>query len=360
MGYSNFCRIMLKKSLIIIVSVIGVLTLGYFAGPEPPGFTPNGELPEVTSNLLALEQEVDATEAATPGIKANNEARIVWVDSTRKEKTAYSIVYLHGFGASQAEGDPVHVTIAKKYGCNLYLSRLQEQGIDTDSTFKQLTAENYLASAKRAVAIGKQLGDTVIIMATSTGGALGLYIASAHPEIKAVITYSPIIDTYDGTLFLLRNPWGRQIGKMVIGGDYEIENREGLDKQYWSRVYYIDGYIALSDLVGETMVPEIFQKVKCPVFLGYYYKNEEEQDHVVSVPKMLEMFDELGTPADKKRKVAFPEAGEHVIGSYIRSNDWQGVLEETDLFMREILRMQPVLTSDPQKELTSKSLTSRN
>ena len=80
---------------------------------------------------------------------------------------------------------------------------------------------------------------------------------------------------------------------------------------------------------------EVF--VKCPVFLAYYYKNEEEQDKTVSIPAMLKMFDELGTPAALKQKMAFPQAGNHVIASYIRSNDWQGVERETDKFLAEQL-----------------------
>ena len=38
-----------------------------------------------------------------------------------KEKTEYAVVYLHGFSASQEEGDPVHYDFAKKFGCNLFL-----------------------------------------------------------------------------------------------------------------------------------------------------------------------------------------------------------------------------------------------
>jgi hypothetical protein len=49
------------------------------------------------------------------------------------------------------------------------------------------------------------------------------------------------------------------------------------------------------------------------------------------------MFDELGTPSTLKQKKAFPEAGAHVIGSYIRSKDWQGVERETEKFLNNIL-----------------------
>ena len=53
---------------------------------------------------------------------------------------------------------------------------------------------------------------------------------------------------------------------------------------------------------------------------------------------MLKMYDELGTPPDMKRKVAFPNAGEHVIASYIRSKDWKSVENETDRFLSEVVK----------------------
>ena len=67
------------------------------------------------------------------------------------------------------------------------------------------------------------------------------------------------------------------------------------------------------------MKPEIFKKVTAPVFMGYYYKNEQEKDDVVSIPAMLKMFEELGTPADKKQKMTFANAGDHVIISQFTS-----------------------------------------
>ena len=71
------------------------------------------------------------------------------------------------------------------------------------------------------------------------------------------------------------------------------------------------------------MRSEIFKKVKAPVFMGYYYKNELEKDDVVSIPAMLKMFDELGTPPDKKQKMTFANAGDHVIISKLTSNHFK-------------------------------------
>ena len=62
------------------------------------------------------------SEEAKHKVKPNNEAKIIWADSNHQQ-TDYAIVYLHGFSASQMEGDPVHRNIAKQFHCNLY-SRL--------------------------------------------------------------------------------------------------------------------------------------------------------------------------------------------------------------------------------------------
>ncbi|MEQ9439953.1 MAG: alpha/beta hydrolase [Cyclobacteriaceae bacterium] len=346
----------MKKVLAWTVSGALLLSLTVILGPRPDHGNLNGQLPTVTTNLTEMEKEINQLEANNPLIKEDNEARIVWADSSR-QKTPYSMVYLHGFGASQGEGAPVHTMLAKRYGCNLYLSRLVEQGIESDSAFKNMTAENYLASAKRAVAIGKMLGDSVIIMGTSTGGALGLFITAENPDITSLILYSPIIAPQDEQLYLLNRPWGMQLMEMMVGDDYVTEEREGLTRQYWSDLYYIEGYAALAGIVEETMTEETFKRVTCPVFLGYYYKNEEEQDDVVSVPAMRTMFDQLGTPASLKRQQAFPNAGNHVIASYIRSNDWKSVYESTDKFLEEVMHLTPItdsISADPAITLHAK------
>jgi hypothetical protein len=111
------------------------------------------------------------------------------------------------------------------------------------------------------------------------------------------------------------------------------QKREGEKLAYWSDQIHINGYQSLAVLMYSVMNKSTFQKVTQPVFLGYYYKNEDEQDGVVSVPMMLEMYAELGTPADMKIKKAFPDAADHVIASSITSKDWEGVLFSTIDFL---------------------------
>ena len=93
------------------------------------------------------------------------------------------------------------------------------------------------------------------------------------------------------------------------------------------------------------MVPETFKKITQPVFMGYFYKNDSIQDKVVSVPAMLEMFEQLGTAPSQKRKMAFPDSGNHVMTSYITSKDLGSVQEETFAYLEEILGLQSINVS---------------
>ncbi|MDM9631567.1 alpha/beta hydrolase [Robiginitalea aurantiaca] len=310
-------------------------------GPKVDTPTFDKTMPSVPSDLAELEQEIVMHEAAIPNIKPDNEARIIWADSI-PGKTPYSIVYLHGWSASQEEGDPLHLETAKRYGCNLYLPRLAGHGLVEDEPMLTLTADKLLASAKEAIAVGKQLGEKVIVMATSTGGTLALYLAGGDPDIAGLLLYSPNIEIFDSNARILTWHWGVPLAKWVKGGDYhEFDNPSEADQKYWTTRYRVEALSQLQVLMDETMTEETFEGVQQPVFLGYYYKDEIHQDSTVSVPAMLNMFEHLGTPNDKKRKMAFPEVGAHVMTSYITSKDLESVKRETNSFMENHLGLQP-------------------
>lgn len=331
----------MKTVLKWFIGIVLALFIFYSVGPRPskPDFTIH-EI-NLPSTPTELETNIALAEASVKGIKPDNQARIIWADSSKKEKTKIAFLYLHGFSASQAEGDPVHKDLAKKFNANLYLSRLAEHGIDKgDSSMISLKAGEYEASAENALAITKKLGNDIIVIGTSAGGALTLYLASRHPEIKAIVLYSPCVKLFDKTAVILDKPWGLQIARFVSGGlSKKFESESKTHSNYWQLNYRIEALVALQNLVSNTMKPEVFSKVKCPVFLGYYFKNEKEEDNTVSIPAMLKMFDELGTPTELKQKLAFPDAGAHVIASYIRSKDWKGVERETDKFLTDKVKL---------------------
>lgn len=338
---------MRKKWLLLIPVVLIIL---YLLGPSPATPVYKKEMPTVPSEPAALETYIRAQESRHK-LKPDNEARIVWVNDTLKQKTPYALVYLHGFSASQGEGDPVHRYIAGKFGCNLYLARLAEHGIDTTDALANLTADNYWESAKQALAIGKQLGQKVILMGTSTGGTLALQLAATYPDdVAALVLLSPNIAINDPNAWLLNNHWGLQIAHKVTGSDY-IQTKDDfgpLHRQYWNTKYRTEGAVALEELLETTMNKTTFEKVRQPVGLFYYYKDNVHQDSTVKVSAALKMFDQLATPATLKYKEAIPEAGTHVIGSSIRSHDVEGVKKGVSYFMTEILHVNPIAGPTPK------------
>jgi pimeloyl-ACP methyl ester carboxylesterase len=292
-------------------------------------------------DISSLDDYIENKESQVEDLKPDNEARIIWADSTKK-KTDYSVVYLHGFSASQEEGDPIHENFAKRYGANLYLSRLYDHGRLDSNTFKGLTPNLLYKSAEEALEIGEMIGEKVIIMCCSTGGTLDIMLSHYHPEIFAHIMYSPNIAIFDPLSSLITKPWGEQVMDQVMGGEYNRIIYSEAQKQYWNPIYHTDGIMAVQYMLDNYMTDEYFKTIKQPLFVGVYYKDEDHQDKVVSVSAARNMFDAVATPIQNKRWVEFPDAGRHVISSHLFSNDIKNVQDQTYKFAEEVLGLKPV------------------
>lgn len=322
------------KGVILLVLLLSLLfALGPRKSYEP---TDNNSI-DLGLSIDSVEDYLRERESKFP-IRKDNESRVIWAHAPG-EKTDYVLLYMHGFSASQEEGDPLHEEIAEKYGMNLYLTRLQDHGLDVDKPMEDLTPKGLLNSAKEAISIAKTLGDSLIIMSCSTGSTLAAILDPQEPLIAAHIMYSPNIDIYDPLSNLVTLPWGKQIMELNLGGDENILTYEGAQNDYWYQHYHINSIIALKQLINDWMNEELFKQIDTPVFLGYYYKDDELQDKVVSVERMHEFYDQLGTSSAKKQKVAFPEAGAHVICSDLFSNSVDDVRKATITFMDEVLHI---------------------
>jgi len=329
----------MKRLLKIIAALVAVLAIIYLLGPKPATPIYNNNLIQVPTEPGALEAYVASNESKHK-VKPDNEARIIWANDSTKAKTPYAIVYLHGFSASQEEGNPVHRNIAGQFGCNMYLARLSEHGIDTIDPLINMTATSLWESAKEAYAIGKQLGDKVILMGTSTGGTVALELASNFEDVAGLVLYSPNIAINNPSAFLTNNPWGLQIARMVIGGNENIiKNKPPEFKKYWNDHYRLESIVELQELLETTMIPSHFNKIKCPLLTLYYFKDEKNQDPVVKVSAMKEMFEAVATPTNLKRMIPIPEAGNHVLASPIQSNDIVTVEKETALFLEQVMQI---------------------
>lgn len=333
----------LRSILKVLAVIVGAGVLLYIAGPrptkpalvplaqaimDPTDFNPN----YVAQTVAKAEQKMD--------IRPGNESMLYWAD-TAGTKTKYVLLYLHGFSASPMEGHPVHLDFAKKYGINMYAPLLADHGLLEEEPMLYFTAEKYIESAKQALRLARLMGDSVIVMATSTGCTAALFLASEpRNQVHSLICYSPNIRLFDKRASLLTGPWGLQISKIVKGGDYNIWEASVKAEQYWYFKYRLEAVIEMQLLLEATMNEEIFEQVTVPTFVGYYYKNEEEQDDVVSVPHIIEMYDQLGS--EKKRSIGFSEAGAHAMASDLFSSATQIVSDSTYVFAEEVLSLDSV------------------
>jgi esterase/lipase len=326
----------MKKRYKVLIGLSALIVASYLLGPKPKKPLYNKE-PIKVPELKELDNYIKTFESKHR-LKPGNEAEIIWADSTHQQ-TEYAIVYLHGFSSSKMEGNPVHINLAKKLKANLYLSRLADHGIDTIAPLHFFTADKLWETSKQAYAIGKKLGKKVILIGTSTGGTVALKLATVYPEINSLILISPNVAINDKNAWLLNDPWGLQIARKVVGGDERkiLDERSDEYKKYWYTHYRLESLVQLQEFVESTMSKSLFKKVKQPVLMLYFYKNDKEQDPVVRVDAMLKMFNELGTSIDLKEKVAIPNGGAHVLGSYITSKDLPSVEKAIDRFVDEIV-----------------------
>lgn len=331
----------MKKFLRALFLIIIVILIVYLVGPEEPKPNLSLDLPSLSGDLNTIESVILEREKVL-NVKTDNESRFVWMNDSLKERTNWALLYLHGFSASWYEGYPVNVEFAHQFGSNAYFPRLAAHGIDTSEALIDMTPDALWESAKEALLVARKIGKRVVIMGTSTGGTLALKLAAEYPEyVDALILYSPNVRINNPAAFLLSKPWGLQIARMVYKSNYRITNEDFDSKecQYWNCKYRLEAVVYLQQLVEKTMKKDVFERVTCPIFLGYYYKDNENQDQVVRVDAARDMFKQLGTPDDLKTEMAFPDAGEHVIAGELFSNSVDEVKAATFQFATSVLKI---------------------
>ena len=321
----------------VVAVVFLLLGAVYLVGPrvETPQFSE--EIPYVPKDLDSLQNWIQSKEQAQGNIRFDNESKLYFNDSI-PQKTEYSVLYLHGFTASGKEGDPVHKMIAQAFNANLYVPRLYGHGLEEEEPMLTFNNDDFWESGKEAVEIAKRLGEKVILLGTSHGGALSLSLAD-DSKICALGLFGPNIKVFDSKAKLLSKPWGLQIARLVKGGNYHymVTNNEE-KKKYWTTKARLEATVQMQKFLDIKMRKSTFKKVSVPIFMGYYFKNDSLQDQVVSVPAMLKMFDQLGTPDSLKFKKAFPEINDHVLTSSLSTANYDEVAKEAIAFFNKVLK----------------------
>jgi pimeloyl-ACP methyl ester carboxylesterase len=256
-------------------------------------------------------------------------------------RAAVSILYIHGFGASRAEGEAVCDQVARKLGANIFYLRLPGHGTSMDDMRKH-TFREHLAAARDAVLMMDQLGERIFIVGNSYGGLLATYLSALFPHrISGTILVSPFYGCSDMKAeFVLRNSYALDLLKKYM--PMRTVTMAGVIDESWRNYWYDRQYTeSLEQLVQarkRILIPSVLDNVDVPVCMIYYYRDRENQDHTASAVKMRRVFKHFTNPAN--REVQIPR-GNHVLTSRFFSADTVMVEEEMTKFIDMVLMEVP-------------------
>jgi alpha-beta hydrolase superfamily lysophospholipase len=223
--------------------VLAVVAAGLWAWPrdvaiDPPVFDA-AALPEDLDGWLA------SREAVFTDIVPGTEKRILWAGAPGA-KTPLAVVYVHGFSASSEETRPVPDKVAAALGANLFFTRLAGHGRGP-APMGTMTAADWMVDFAEALSVGARIGDRVVIIATSTGGAITL-AGLARPDLRGAI---PAADKVAGVVMISPNfrlasavnsaildlPGAASFVPSLIGAEREWTPRNAAHGIYWTTRY---------------------------------------------------------------------------------------------------------------------------
>jgi alpha-beta hydrolase superfamily lysophospholipase len=298
----------LRRTSLAIAIVASLLALSFFCGPlfhwDPKPSAP----PILPANRAELDSFLSAQEDAVGNVKPDLRKGIIWDDPVHKTKTPLAIVYLHGFSASRGEMSPVFEQVATSLGANIYFYRLKGHAL-TDvkgEAFATVHAQDWVEDAREALAIGRMIGERVILAGMSTGAALAIELAYENlnaSDIAGLVLVSPNFAVGYGGAKYLGGPLGLFWARIFIGRYRSFPVETPKHDYLWTHHYRVEGVPAVIDLTSHVGRLN-FADVKVPAFVLY-----TKYDAVVSVPAIEEKFEQLGSPL--KKKLDLPQATRH-------------------------------------------------
>lgn len=282
-------RRMIRRLLIGLGATVALVLLVYAAGPVYPLDTRDAPI-DFPSEPVALEQWLDTSEREFGDVVPGTEKRIRWAHADRR-RTALAIIYLHGYTATRQEVDPLCDELAAALGANVFYTRLAGHGRNPNA-MGEVTGADWLRDAREALAIGRAIGDRVIVVGTSTGGTLALWLAQ-RPEavdIAAQVLISPNLGPRAASGELLAGPWGATLLQQLVGDEYRWTPHNAEQAKYWTWKYPSQALLPMMAIV-RLVRDSSLEDIRIPTLVIY-----SPNDRVVNPEKILDAHARLGSP----------------------------------------------------------------
>lgn len=222
----------LRLLAVLALGLAALLAFGPRIGvPAPAPFEAAGLADDPEGWLAARES---LFEDITPG----TQKRIVWAGDAGA-RTPLALVYLHGFSATGREIAPVPEEVAARLGANLYVARLAGHGRD-GAALGQASAADWMIDLAEALALGRVLGERVVLIGTSTGASLAV-MAATEPDlaggIAGLVLVSPNFRQRHPAARLLTLPFAPRVLPLIFGEERGFTPLNEAQARYWTTRY---------------------------------------------------------------------------------------------------------------------------
>jgi alpha-beta hydrolase superfamily lysophospholipase len=286
----------------------------FLAGPRSE-FGPNEPTLRAMppENIGAVEDWLNTNEAAYPDIKPGTAKGIVW-HSPDKQRTPWSVVYLHGFSASRLETAPVTDLVAQALGANAFHTRLTGHG-RTGAAMGEASVQDWLADAIEAVRIGQILGERVLVISCSTGSTLAAWLAMTPQgsQVAAHAFISPNFGPKDKRSEIINGHWGKSIALALEGANRGGPSEDARVANAWTSRYPTRALFPMMALVKHVRESDL-SKFTTPVLVLY-----SENDQTVDPSETRAAFTRIGAPLKSIEVVTYSKSeGQHVLAGDIK------------------------------------------
>jgi alpha-beta hydrolase superfamily lysophospholipase len=135
-----------------------------------------------------------------------------------------------------------------------------------------------------ALAIGRRLGDRVIVISTSTGGTLAA-IAATDPalgeNLAGIVFVSPNFGIDKTAAFLLNLPFVREWGPLVAGEERSFDTRNAAHAKFWTTRYPTVAAVPMEALVNHALAQD-YTKAQTPALFIYAMDDRVVQPRVTA------------------------------------------------------------------------------
>ncbi len=271
---------MIKKIGLSALGILAVVAIFFALGPRE-------QVDEtLTFNAADIGDDVDAylqkIEGGIKDITPGAEKQIKWHEPASRGRTEWAIVYVHGFSATLEEIRPLPDIVAASLGANIFYTRLTGHGRGGDA-MGEASVNDWYNDVAEAIAIGRTIGENLIIISTSTGGTLTTWAAgqlALMKNVRGLVMVSPNYTVKADGASLLSLPWARQLLPLIFGKERSFEPRSEEQAKWWTTSYAIEAVLPLQASIDHVLEMDFEQLAVPAMFI--FHPEDGVVDHAMT------------------------------------------------------------------------------